>query len=219
MLRLDDQHKEKGMLDSRVRRVLFDLDGTLWDTQKFHAAAEASLVRQHGISIAPDELSARYAGWPTELVFKEVLGCNATLAGELTVQKWKEIFPRAAEARQLCNIRALLTELRRRCVTYAIGTASPAQWAIDLFAAHDLSDLIDVGDIVGGDMVAEGKPAPDIWLRAARGMPPRKCFVVEDGSAGIEAAVAAGISCALLLPRTHDRATQIHTVDEVLNLI
>ncbi len=203
----------------KIKRILFDLDGTLWDTQKFHAQAETVLMQEYGVTISVEELSARFAGRPTELVFQEVLGCDIKLAHELTLRKWAKIFPAADKATPLCDIRNLLGALKNKGVTYAIGTASPAEWARKLFSTQGLRDMISDDDIVGGDMVKNGKPAPDIWLAAAKNTPLANCLVVEDGIAGVEAAVTAGIPRALLLPRTHPKAISIRSPEDIVDML
>ena len=206
-------------MKNRIKRVLFDLDGTLWDTQKFHAAAETELMREYGANVSSEEISSRYAGRPTEDVFREVLGCDDVLAMELSKRKWERILPMAREARELCCIRDLFGGLAARKIALSIGTASPIRWALDLLRIHGLSDLIDHGDIVGGDMVERGKPHPDIWLKAAKDTPLHDCLVVEDGTAGIEAAVTAGIPSVLILPKRHPKAIPIRCASDVLDLI
>ncbi len=203
----------------KIKRILFDLDGTLWDTQKFHASAEAELMSEHGLSVSPQEISSKYAGIPTERVFMEALGCDATLALELSKRKWDKIFPMASDAQELCNLRDLFEKLNDRGIAFSIGTASPAKWARDLLDVHGLSDLINPDDVIGGDMVENGKPSPDIWLKAAKDTPISECLVVEDGTAGIEAAITAGMLCVLLLPKSHPGAVSISSASDILELI
>ncbi len=206
-------------MKNQIQRVLFDLDGTLWDTQRFHAAAETELMKEYGVTVSPEEISIKYAGRPTEKVFMEVLGCDEATALQLAKRKWEKIFPTAADAEELCGIRELFSQLNDRRIAFSIGTASPVKWARDLLRIHGLSGLIHGSDVVGGDMVTHGKPSPEIWIKAAKDTPLAHCLVVEDGMAGIEAAIAAEIPCALLLPRKHEKAIEIASASDILNLI
>jgi HAD superfamily hydrolase (TIGR01509 family) len=206
-------------MKGKIWKVLFDVDGTLWDTQIYHARAEAALMKECEVIIAPEELTERFAGWPTELVFQEVLQYDLSLARGLAVRKWEEIFPMAEFARRLCDIRGVLIALKDKGIAYALGTASPQRWALSLIREHHLTDLIPERSVIGGDMVANGKPAPDIWLMAAGDTPAEHCLVVEDGLAGIEAAIKVGMPRALLLPRTHEQAVQITSPRDILALI
>jgi beta-phosphoglucomutase-like phosphatase (HAD superfamily) len=203
----------------RLKKVLFDLDGTLWNTQEFHAIAESRLCALHGVTISAGEISSRYAGRPTEAVFKEILGCDDSLAAELFKEKWDYIFPTASEAEPLCDLHSLFNSLKERGVSIAIGTASPQEWALRLLRYNDLLDYFRPEDVVGGDMVENGKPAPDIWFKAAGTTLPVNCFVVEDGIAGIEAALKARMHCALLLPKRHPAAISISSAEEILELL
>jgi beta-phosphoglucomutase len=203
----------------QIQRVLFDLDGTLWDTQKFHAAAETELMKEYGVTVSPEEISLKYAGRPTEKVFMEVLGCDEVTALSLAKRKWEKIFPTAADAKELCPIGDLFSELKARGIAFSIGTASPVKWATDLLRIHGFSGLIEAAAVIGGDMVAHGKPDPEIWIKAAKDTPLHHCVVVEDGMAGIEAAIAVEIPCALLLPRRHTQAIEINRASDILRLL
>jgi HAD superfamily hydrolase (TIGR01509 family) len=81
---------------------------------------------------------------------------------------------------------------------YGVALASSAVPAViaETLTALGLGDLLAIR--VSGIEVARGKPAPDIFLEAARrlGQPPRRCLVVEDSRNGMLAAVAAGMGCA-----------------------
>lgn len=206
-------------LKGKIKRVLFDLDGTLWDTQKHHAQVETELVAEHGVVISPEEVTAKYAGRPTEQVFREILGCDGALASELVRRKWERVFPAASKSEQLCDLRALLSELKRRGIQFSIGTASPVRWAHDLLSASGLEEWFDAKDVIGGDMVQKGKPSPDIWIMAAGDIPLEECLVVEDGMAGIEAAIVAGIPCTLLLPRRREGVIEINSAMDILDLV
>ncbi|MES3004845.1 MAG: HAD family phosphatase [Patescibacteria group bacterium] len=201
-----------------IKKVLFDLDGTLWDTQKFHAQIESQLMATHGIHVSADDISDKYAGVKTERVFMELMGCPQPLAAELSDKKWGMLLPLAKEAREMCDLRRLFTQLQLRGVELAIGTASPVMWAQRLLDINGLYHFFRAESIVGRDMVQEGKPHPEVWLKAAGNTPLSDCLVVEDGIAGIEAAEAAEIPSVLLLPKRHPSAYSIRNISDILDL-
>jgi beta-phosphoglucomutase len=103
---------------------------------------------------------------------------------------------------------ALLDELRAAGIKIALGSASKnAQTVIEKLG---ISDRIDV--IADGYSVKQPKPAPDLFLFAARelGLEPQQCVVVEDAAAGIEAALAAGMLAVGLGPA--ERVGEAHIV-------
>ncbi len=204
---------------SPIKRILFDLDGTLFDTQCFHGEAEAALLAEYGVLMHPDELAERFAGIPTEIIFMTVLGCDEKTAHALAVRKWPAVFSRVKEAAQLHDLVSLFARILDRGVALSIGTGSPTQWARDLLHENDLTNFFTSRAVIGVDLVTRGKPHPDIWLMAAQGTPSENCLVVEDGIAGIQGAIAAGMRCALLLPREYPTAMRIKKLDDILALL
>ena len=90
------------------------------------------------------------------------------------------------------GVRALLELLRERGIPVAVGSSNLRE-VIDAFLeSAGLEDYFDIR--VGGDMVEYTKPAPDIFLLAAKelGLPPERCLVLEDSTVGVEAAWRAG---------------------------
>ena len=93
----------------------------------------------------------------------------------------------------------LLDFLDRHGIPRAVATSSSTSWAERLLAEVGVLQRVDA--IVGGEQVAAGKPAPDIFLRAAErlGQPASDCVVLEDSGPGLRAAAAAGMK-AILVP-------------------
>lgn len=210
------------MKDSRLEgiiRILFDLDGTLFDTQGTHAEVEAHLMAEHGVVLNPADLTSRFAGIPTQRVFMEALGCDETLARELERRKWEILLPRFSEATPLADLEELFFKLSDRGVSLAIGTASPVVWARSILEHHKLFGFFGEDSVIGGDMVGKGKPAPDIWLRAAGGVSPGRCMVIEDGTAGVEGVLAVGMKAGLLLPKRYEGAIPLGGLEDALRLL
>jgi beta-phosphoglucomutase-like phosphatase (HAD superfamily) len=203
----------------RIKRVLFDLDGTLMDTQKFHSRAEAEILAVHGVMMSEEDITRWYSGRPTWILFKEQLGCSPEEAQVLATKKWEKLMPMAHEAIPMCDLQQLFQGLKDRGVEISIGTASPVEWATTLLKMGNLEGYLDTACIVGGDSVTHHKPDPETWIKAAQDTPSINCLVVEDGIAGAHAAESAGMECLLLLPRQYRHAIPIQSTSEVLNYI
>jgi beta-phosphoglucomutase-like phosphatase (HAD superfamily) len=95
----------------------------------------------------------------------------------------------------------LLEFLAAHEIPYTIATASGKSNVGFFFEHLDLNRWFDVDRIVYDDGSRPGKPAPDIYLEAARslGLEPAQCVVIEDSISGVQAAHAAGIGCIIAL--------------------
>ena len=91
------------------------------------------------------------------------------------------------------------TSLRRRPSPKAVATSSSAKQAAETLEAGGLADRF--AHLVTSDQVALGKPAPDLYLEAARrlDMPPAACIALEDSEAGVQSAHTAGMTV-LMVP-------------------
>ena len=106
-------------------------------------------------------------------------------------------------------------------IPYTIATAS-GKGNLDFFIQHlDLGRWFDLDRIVYDDGSLPGKPAPQIYLQAARNLnvPPAHCIVVEDSLSGLQAAHAAGIGCIIALgpPQRHAALRQVAGVTTVIS--
>ncbi len=175
--------------------VLWDMDGTLVDTEPYWIAEERRLVEQHG-GVWTDEhahqlvgndllVSAEYilAHSPIELTPVEIV--HVLLAG--VVVRVAEHVPWRPGAR------ALLAGLGAKGVPCALVTMS---W--ESLATAVLNNLPkgSFNAVITGDAVSHGKPHPAPYLAAARllGVAPRACIAIEDSPPGVASAVAAGMA-------------------------
>ncbi|MFC8042667.1 HAD family hydrolase [Nocardia sp. NPDC057353] len=186
---------------TRPAGVLWDMDGTLLDSEKLWDVAVRELARAHGHEMT-DEIRHALIGasGPNALrIMFTGLGIEPTpaalqAAGEFLERRVTELMtgpipwrPGAVEA--LAMIRAagvptaLVTNTKRSLTELALNTLGRSNFAVT----------------VCGDEVPHGKPEPDVYLRAAEllGADPRDCVAVEDSVTGSAAAAAAG--CAVLV--------------------
>lgn len=183
-----------------TKACLFDLDGVLVDTAKYHyiawrrlaahlgfAFTEADNEQLKGVSrmasldilLAIGGMSDRFMPIEKEALAKEKNDNYVDLISRMTPD---EILPGAAE---------LLRDLRQAGILIALGSASKNAPAI--LRRLQLTPLFDA--IVDGSQVQRAKPDPEVFLLGAEklGLDPACCIVFEDAAAGIQAAHSAGM--------------------------
>ena len=181
----------------KIKNVLFDFDGTLFDTQRLHSQVESELLGMHGIVLTPEEITKTYSGVRTEEFFADLLG-SRELADAVVKKKREILFGRCGEAEEMADLDQLFSFLRSKDILFGVGTASPQKWVDTILQEKGLFHFFDRRSIVAGDMVTKGKPDPETWLKLQRNVPAGECLVVEDGVSGSVAAVACGMHCAVL---------------------
>ena len=197
--------------------VIFDFNGVLlWDGALHERAWQTFARRLRGRPWSGEEMARYLHGRHNRDILSYLLGRPASEEETERLGEEKEVIYRAlclemgAEFRLSPGAESLLDFLAERGLPRAIATSS-GPGNIDFYAAHlDLARWFDPRLIVGDDGTRPGKPAPDIYLEAARrlGLPPAHCIVVEDSRSGIAAARAAAAGCVVGLgPRPLPGAT------------
>jgi len=180
--------------------VIFDLDGVLADSEPWWNQIDAKLLAEYGVS---------YRGE----YHRNVLGVSYRLA----VEFYKNAFHISASVEELMRRRGeiatdffanrvslfpsaetTLEQLREMKLQLAVATSSVSASARPFLERTGIRSLFSV--VVTGDEVQQGKPHPEIYLRAAKklGISPEACLVIEDALAGIAAAKAAKMRVAAI---------------------
>ncbi len=180
--------------------VIFDLDGVLVDTAEYHYLAWRQLADRLGI---PFDRQANEALRGVDRLHSLLLllGDHAPRFSEaereaLCAEKnavYVKLIESLTPADLLPGARELLVGLRAAGIPTAVASSSKnARQVIDRLGIMPLLETV-----VGGGEVAVAKPAPDLFLLAARhlGLTPSQCVVVEDAEAGVAAAQAGGMRC------------------------
>jgi pseudouridine-5'-monophosphatase len=174
---------------------LFDLDGILLDTEPLYTIAISELTREFGKEYTW-ELKSQSMGTHPRSSAKLVID---TLGLPITIDEW--LARRQVRLEQLFRDVPAMTgapefvaALRARGIPTAVATSSERRlceikWAKHAWLQH--FEVVVCGDDPGLERL---KPAPDIYLEAARqlGVPPEQCVVFEDAPAGVAAGKAAG---------------------------
>jgi HAD superfamily hydrolase (TIGR01509 family) len=182
--------------EKRYAGYVFDCDGTLADSMPVHYYAWASTVQKHGGQI-PEALFYQLGGWPSRKIVVHLNELFGTSLDPGTVADEKEHFyvEHISTIQPIPEVAAFAREVASFAqVSVASGGVLPV--VTRTLQAIGLKELFSV--IVTSEQVKHGKPAPDMFLEAARRMAvaPGDCLVLEDSPAGFEAAKAAGMDYA-----------------------
>ncbi|MET0340653.1 MAG: HAD-IA family hydrolase [Polyangiales bacterium] len=192
-------------MPTRPTHVIFDLDGTLLDSEPLYTEAAVRVCARHGATFTYAIKRAVMGGDSLRgaTIVVETLGLPITPEAYLAEREvvLRSLLPTLAP---IAHAPALLAGLRTCGVPMAIAT-SGHRAITEAKLAHQ-PFLRDVTVRVCGDdpRLVRGKPAPDIFLLAAEalGADPSRCVVLEDSVLGVRAAVAAGMTTvALVDPR------------------
>ena len=176
--------------------VLFDMDGLMFDTEPLALVAWRQALAERGYSLT-DELGLEMLGRTTEdtrLILRKALA--ADLPFEALFQRKKEIVGEHVAQHGVSakpGLVELLAWLSSRHVATAVASSARRDDVSAKLARAAVPHRFDA--LITGDQVQNGKPAPDIFLAAARqlGVAAPACVVLEDSEAGIQAAHAAGM--------------------------
>jgi HAD superfamily hydrolase (TIGR01509 family) len=182
------------MLFNRLpKAVLWDMDGTLIDSEPHWLRSERELAKVHDYDwTEEDGKSLVGLSLPeSSKIFREKVGSD--MSSEEVIEHWTNSVSSGLEKEIIWRPGAqeLLRELRRRGVKTALVTMSLRSMALQVVEAMGF-DAFDV--VVAGDDVVHGKPHAEPYLKAASllGVEPKDCVAFEDSISGILSAEAAG---------------------------
>ena len=184
-----------------IKAVIFDLDGTVTDTEKFYQKAWPEALTHFGYEVKPGmalELrslgrpfaQAQFREWFGESFdYEEVRSYRKKLIRDILDKEGIPLKPNAVET---------LTALREKGITVALATANDYQRTMGYLNEIGIADLFD--KVICADMVKCGKPAPDIYAYACEslGIDPSEAFAVEDSPNGVKSAYGAGLNVIMI---------------------
>lgn len=218
--RLASHIKMGSATSTRIECCIFDMDGLLLDTEKFYTEVHQEIAQQHGKQFTW-ELKTKQMGkkaLEASRLFVAELGLEAVLTGEAVLEQREarldQLFP---TAQLLPGAERLLRHLHSHGIPFALATSSNKRHYEMKTAQHkELFSLFSAK--LTGDDVTRGKPAPDIFEKAAAlvdaTLPAEKCLVFEDAPSGVQAGRAANMYVVMvpdpnLDPAQHEGAHQV----------
>jgi HAD superfamily hydrolase (TIGR01549 family) len=182
--------------------VVFDCDGTLVDSMPAHFDAWCDALALYGAGgVFKEDVFFAMGGRPTRDIVVELNDeYNLHLDPEAIAFAKREAFLRRLNTVTLIDEVAAFADSLRGKVPMAIASGGTRMVIEKILQAVGISDWFD--EVVTADDVSEGKPAPDVFLHAARllGVGPAKCLALEDAPAGILAARRAGMQVLAVPP-------------------
>lgn len=185
----------------RYKAVIFDLDGVICHTDKYHYLAWKRVADELGIYF-DEKINNRLRGVSRMESFEIILERYEGVMSEAeklryTEKKneiYKELLKNMSPDDLTAEVKETLDRLREKGLKLAIGSSSKnAGFILEQLGLGSYFDAVS-----DGNNITNSKPDPEVFVKAAQfiGEKPEDCLVVEDAKAGLEAALAGGMECA-----------------------
>lgn len=181
-----------------IHGLIFDLDGVLVDTAKYHYLAWRKLASEFGFDLTP-ETNEMLKGVSRMKSLEIILGKAGFTTSEQEMASmaekknlwYLEHINRMKPSEVLPNVRPFVRQARARLIKTAVGSASKNTPTI--LERTGLAQLFDA--VVDGNVTTEAKPDPEVFLKAADALeiPASACVVFEDAASGVDAGRRAGM--------------------------
>lgn len=189
--------------------VIFDCDGVVVDSEVLSCGCLAETFQSHGVPLGLDEVIERFIGRSSDAVDAY---WRTYLKRPMPAEFFTEHHSRLMAAfrdqlKPMAGIDKVLTQLAR---PYCIASSSELERLRFTLAITNL-DVHFAGRVFSGAMVANGKPAPDLFLLAAREMnhAPQRALVIEDSVPGVRAGKAAAMTVWGFVGGSHCRGRDV----------
>jgi HAD superfamily hydrolase (TIGR01509 family) len=196
--------RHENAVEGRPAACIFDLDGTLIDSEPSYLASDRAFLKPWGIEYS-DEFNAEMMGRGSVDFFTILAALNPDsplsalpLEERIRLRDAYYLEHGVKHTKAFPSMRTLAELLHSRGLALAIASGSSPEVIAASLEITGLRPFFPV--VVSSSEVARGKPEPDIFLEAARrlGVEPTACLVFEDAIAGLAAAERAGMRCIVL---------------------
>jgi beta-phosphoglucomutase-like phosphatase (HAD superfamily) len=209
-------------MQPEIGAVIFDMDGLMLDTEPLYKVAWQAVAEELGHPL-DDRSYARLVGRPTDDCERELVG---QFGPDFPLDQFRVRWPVRWQAEvavhgipQKPGLLEFLAFLDGHGLPVAVATSSERDYTVFSLRHAGLEGRFSV--VVTGDEVARGKPAPDIYLEAARRLrvAPGACVALEDSEAGILAASRAGMRAVLIPDWTRPSEVAVQAAFRVMGTL
>jgi HAD superfamily hydrolase (TIGR01509 family) len=176
------------------KALLFDLDGTLAETDSLHLPTWVDVLRPYGIEVDEEFYRERISGRSTSKIVEDLLPDLSSGEGQKLAEVKEASFrERAHELEPLPGLLDFMEEGKSRCLSLALVTNAPEENVEAILLALELGEFFD--EVVLSDEVGPVKPDPAPYRAALDklGVRPKEALAFEDSTSGIASSGAAGI--------------------------
>lgn len=183
-------------MSNTIRAIIWDLDGVIIDSANEHRRAWQRLAREEGVSFTDADFWSTF-GKRNDDIFALLWRTHSSEQAKILADRKERYFRELIRetAAPLPGAMELMRGLHEAGFAQALASSTPIENIELIGEVLGLKRYLTI--LVSGETVPRGKPAPDIFLKAARdlGIEPEHCLVIEDAVAGVQAAHAAGMRC------------------------
>ena len=177
--------------------IIFDCDGVLVDSEILGLADSAAYLRAHGFDWSQADLVRLFTGFRDDVFAARLTEYYRSLHGTDPDPGFFQglIETRRAKRDQLKPVPGVEAALKGLRLPAAVASSSREEFLVSKMQRTGLYDFF-APHVYSADLVAQGKPAPDIFHYAAAriGVDPTRCLVIEDSENGVKAGLAAGMT-------------------------
>jgi beta-phosphoglucomutase family hydrolase len=181
------------------KAVLFDMDGVIIDSEPVRQVLEQALFRELDLNVSEDEHQS-YVGTTSEGMWSGVKNNHDTPHSldeliEMEQNRYLKNLEEDDDQQLMPDVREFIRGLYNNDMTLVVASSASVKNIDIVIKKFELEQYFAAK--ISGEEVKKGKPAPDVFLKAAKriNVPPEECVVIEDAANGVEAAKAAGMKC------------------------
>lgn len=184
-----------------LKAVIFDMDGVIIDSEPIHKKVEKRIFKKLGVNISEEEHNS-YIGMTSKGMWNEIKvrhnfqkSFSVEELIEMEVKNYIELLQSSRNIDPINGVVEFIDELHKNHIKLAIASSAVRKSIETVVKMFELEKYFEIR--ISGEDIKKGKPAPDIFLMAARnlGVKPKDCIVVEDSKNGVYAAKEAGMKC------------------------